>query len=277
MTFSIRFTDQMWRGDGALLLPGELIFNDVIETFTAAVDPASDWRRIHYEQQWRDGLKRIMDGKDSSCLITALPSPSPYPDTHLADSLLYWPMYRIEDQVVFQPHVRRADKLPRGFNPTKPYRIVRKKTVKEKVSEWRVSFADIVDFYERMPTETAEDPAEMTFEKPEYFHPEEHTRAALETEFKSSDPDRIYAAFLNAAYYDDVAWVQANAIEALASPVAVVRWGALAALQILAAVRRELDPAVVLPVVMPLIDDPDKDVREVAKDVLGDIKRIFGQ
>ena len=101
MTFSIRFTDHMWRGDGALLLPGELSFNDVIETFTAAVDPASDWRRIHYEQQWRDGLKRIVDGKDSSCLITALPSPSPYPDTHLANSLLYWPIYRIEDQVVF--------------------------------------------------------------------------------------------------------------------------------------------------------------------------------
>ncbi len=277
MTFSIRFTDQMWRGDGALLLPGELIFNDVIETFTAAVDPASDWRRIHYEQQWRDGLKRIMDGKDSSCLITALPSPSPYPDTHLADSLLYWPMYRIEDQVVFQPHVRRADKLPRGFNPAKPYRIVRTRTIKEKVSEWRVSFADIVDCYERMPTETAEDPAEMTFEKPEYFHPEELPRVKLEAEFKSGDPDRIYAAFLNAAYYDDVAWVQANAIEALASPIAVVRWGALAALQILAAVRRELDPAVVLSVVMRLIDDPDKDVREVAKDVLGDIKRIFGQ
>ncbi len=71
--------------------------------------------------------------------------------------------------------------------------------------------------------------------------------------------------------------MQTNAIEALASPVAVVRWGALAALQILAAVRRELDPAVVLSVVMRLIDDPDKDVREVAKDVLGDIKRIFGQ
>lgn len=277
MTFSILFTGRMWRGDGVLLLPGELIFNDVVETFTAAVDPASDWRRIHYERQWRDGLKRIVDGKDSSCLITALPSPSPYPDTHLADSLLYWPMYRIEDQVAFQPHVRRADKLPRGFSPAKPYQIVRKRTVKEKVPEWRVSFADIVDFYERMPTETLEDPAELTFEKPEYFHPEEQSRAALEAEFNSGDADRIYAAFLNAAYYEDAPWVQAKAIEALASPVAVVRCGALAALQILAAVHKELEPTVVVPAVVPLTNDPDKDVRDVAKDVLGDIKTFFGQ
>lgn len=117
----------------------------------------------------------------------------------------------------------------------------------------------------------------MTFEKPEYFHPEEHTRAVLEAEFDSGDADRIYAAFLNAAYYEDAAWVQAKALEALASPVAVVRWGALAALQILAAVRRELDPAAVIAAVAPLKRDPDKDVREVAKDVLSDIKHIFGQ
>lgn len=117
----------------------------------------------------------------------------------------------------------------------------------------------------------------MTFEKPKYFHPEEHTHAALEAEFASGDADRIYAAFLNAAYYDDAPWVQAKAIEALASPVAVVRWGALAALQILAAVHKELEPTVVVPAVMPLTSDPDKDVRETAKDVLGDIKAFFGQ
>lgn len=114
-------------------------------------------------------------------------------------------------------------------------------------------------------------------ERPQYFHPEDLPRAQLEAEFNSGDADRIYAAFLNAAYFDESAWVQAKAIAALASPVAVVRWGALAALQILAAVQRELDPTVVVPAVMPLKDDPDKDVREVAKDALSDIKHIFGQ
>jgi hypothetical protein len=277
MTFSIRFVDKMWRGDGALLLSGDLVLNDVTETFTAAVDPASDWRRIHYERQWRDGLKRIVDGNDISCLITALPSPTPYPDTDLANLLFYWPMFRIEDQVAFQAHVRRAEKLPPGFDPAKPYQILSKRTPEEKGSEWWVSFADIVEFYERMPTEMVEDPAELAFETPEYFHLEEQMRAALEAEFASGDADRIYAAFLNAAYYDDAAWVQAKAIAALASPVAVVRWGALAALQILAAVHKELEPSAVVPAVMPLTDDPDKEVRETAKDVLSDIRAFFGQ
>lgn len=130
------------------------------------------------------------------------------------------------------------------------------------------NFIESGDIYSRMVPES---------ERPQYFHPEELSRAALEAEFSSGDADRIYKAFLNAAYFDDAAWVQAKGIEALTSPVAVVRWGALAALQILAAVRRELDPTVVVAAVAPLRRDPDKDVREVAKDLLGDIKHIFGQ
>jgi hypothetical protein len=271
MTFSIKFVDRMLHADGTLALTGELILNDVTESFTAAVDAENGWTQTDYEMQWRDGLKRIVDGKRKSCLVTCLPHPE------WSDALFHWPMYRLDDQVVFRHRLVLPEKLPRRFDPAKPYRIVSERSTRGKVSEWRVGFADIADFYERMAPTPDDKLIETTFEKPGYFHPEELPRVKLEAEFKSGDPDRIYAAFLNAAYFDDAAWVQAKGIEALASPVAVVRWGALAALQILAAVRRELDPAVVLTAVMPLIDDPDKDVREVAKDVLNDIKWIFGQ
>lgn len=271
MTFSIKFVDRMLRGDGSLALTGELILDDVAESFIAAVDAENGWTQTDYEQQWRDGLRRIVEGKRKSCLVTSLAHPI------WSDAMFYRPMYRAEQQVVFRSRLVLPEKLPRGFDPAKPYRIVPDKPTKRKVSEWRVGFAAIVEFYERMSLTPSDRLIDTTFEKPEYFHPEPHSRTALAAEFNSGDADRIYAAFLNAAYYEDAPWVQAKAIEALTSPVAVVRWGALAALQILAAVRRELDPTVVVPAVMPLKRDPDKDVREVAKDLLSDIKHILGQ
>jgi hypothetical protein len=114
-------------------------------------------------------------------------------------------------------------------------------------------------------------------ERPAYFHPDNLTVAELEAEFESGDADRIYSAFLNAAYFHEAGWVQTKSLKALASPVATVRLGALASLQILAAVRRELEPLVVVPAITPLLDDPDADVRLNTKDVLSDIKSFFGQ
>jgi hypothetical protein len=114
-------------------------------------------------------------------------------------------------------------------------------------------------------------------ERPAYFHPEELTVAELEAEFDSGDADRAYAAFLNAAYFHEAAWVQTKSLGALASPIATVRMGGLAALQILTAVRKELEPLVVVPAVTSLLDDPDEHVCWKANSVLEDIRSFFGQ
>ncbi len=271
MTFSIQFVDRMLCGDGTVALVGDLVLNEVTELFTAAVDAENGWTQADYERQWRDGLKRIVDGKRKSCLVTSLAHPS------WSNALSYWPMYRVDEQVAFRERILPPDKLPRGFNPARPYGIVPDKPAKRKVPEWRISFADIVDFYQRMAASRNENLIDTRFERPEYFCPEEHPRAALEAEFESGNVDRAYAAFLNAAYYHDADWVQAKCIDALTSPIVRVRAGALEALQILAAVRKELDPFVVVQAVRPLADDPDSYVRQVAKDVLADIKSFFGQ
>lgn len=114
-------------------------------------------------------------------------------------------------------------------------------------------------------------------ERPAYFHPEYLERPALEAEFRSGDAKRAYYAFLNAAYFHEFDWVQAKSTDALASPVVQVRLGGLNALQILAAVRQELDPLLAVPAITPLLDDPDEDVRDKAREVLDDIKGFFGQ
>ena len=58
----MQFVGRMSHADGTLSLTGELILNDVTESFTAVVDAENGWTQTDYELQWRDGLKRIVDG-----------------------------------------------------------------------------------------------------------------------------------------------------------------------------------------------------------------------
>jgi hypothetical protein len=140
--------------------------------------------------------------------------------------------------------------------------------LKEELAPRIKEFIENNDIYRKMVPES---------ERPAYFHPENLTVAELEAEFKSDDANRIYYAFLNAAYFHEAEWVQAKSLEVLTSPVAIVRLGGLDALQILTAVRKELQPFVVVPAITTLLDDPDADVRLKAQEVLEDIRSFFGQ
>lgn len=271
MTFLIRFTYQPAGVHG--VFAGELVLNDRTEEFLAAVDPGSQWSKADYQKQWRDGLKRIVDGKRKSCLVISLPY------REFADLFVFWSIHRIEGHVVFRMHVRSPDQLPRNFDPAKPYRIVpRRETVdrpRRTTAEYRIGISEIIAFYHLM--ELGDAAIDAHADKPAYFYPEEHTPAELEAIFKSGDGYRIYEAFLNAAYFNDADWVQTICIDALNSPVVKVRVGAIDALQILAAVRKELEPSVVIPAILPLRDDPDSYVRDQANAVLQDIRAVFGQ
>ena len=112
-------------------------------------------------------------------------------------------------------------------------------------------------------------------EKPELHMPELRSRAETEREINSADPNRVHYALIDASYREDAAWVQERCLEQLNSPSAFVRSGALMALQILTAVRGELNPSVVVPAVEMHRHDPDALVAESAADVLQDIKSVF--
>lgn len=113
-------------------------------------------------------------------------------------------------------------------------------------------------------------------DKPELYIPESRSRAGYEAELASGDADRIGLALIDSSYQEDWAWVQARCLEGLSSAFAGVRGRALIALQVLAAIRRELDPVAVVPAVTPLLRDPDRHVALSAQDVLNDIRNIFG-
>jgi len=112
-------------------------------------------------------------------------------------------------------------------------------------------------------------------EKPHLHMPELRSRAEIERELNSADPERIHYALIDASYHEDAAWMQERCLEGLNSPSPRVRYGALMAFQILTAVRGELDPVVVVPAVEILRHDPDPLVVESARDVLQDIKWVF--
>ena len=114
-------------------------------------------------------------------------------------------------------------------------------------------------------------------DKPELHIPESRSRAGYEAELASGDPDRIGLAIIDSSYEEDAAWVQARCLEGLASPFPGVRSRALIALQVLAAVRREIDPPAVIPAVTPLLHDTDSHIAWQAQSVLDDIRNIFGQ
>jgi hypothetical protein len=116
-------------------------------------------------------------------------------------------------------------------------------------------------------------------DKPELYTPdtpERSSRDALEQQFGSGDPDRIYHAFLGAAYFEDAAWVQTRCFGALSSPLTLICCGALEALQILVAVRGEFDRVPVITAVTPLLTSSDPAVVRAARDVLDDIRNIYG-
>lgn len=125
--------------------PGKLVLDDCVEFFLASVDPATEWTRRDYERQWRDGLKQLVGGAAKSCLITSLPEP---------DCLFYWPMYRVGNWIVLQHAICFPHDLPQGFDPAKPYRVVRDwESISDcgaRISEWWIAYNDLVNFIDQL-------------------------------------------------------------------------------------------------------------------------------
>ena len=90
MSFSIRFLEI--EPSDPMLAHGELVLNGRIENFSSCTN---SWNMPDYKRQWQDGIKRTIDGEKKSCLIVSLHEPG------FSDFLILWPMYRINDQIVF--------------------------------------------------------------------------------------------------------------------------------------------------------------------------------
>jgi hypothetical protein len=69
---------------------GQIALGTFVEEFEMAL---TTWNRERYEQQWREGIQRILNGASKSCLITSF-----WGDKD-AFGGEWWRMYRVEDQI----------------------------------------------------------------------------------------------------------------------------------------------------------------------------------
>ena len=132
-SFFIGFTssDAVLR-DGDSLLAGRIVIGDFEEEFEASL---SHWTRERYETQWRDGLRRLVDGVERSCLITSMYDPT------TANFIEWWPCYRQGREIAFQNQILFMDRLEAPYDPAVPYRFVRPLTLTnaagQRISTWR--------------------------------------------------------------------------------------------------------------------------------------------
>lgn len=90
---------------------GEIKIGDFTETFDMATDY---WTIFDYKRQWIDGLRRVVQGKDSS-LITSLTDPKS------ANYIVWWPLYVRGSNVIVHNQLLFLDQLKQNFCIHDPY------------------------------------------------------------------------------------------------------------------------------------------------------------
>jgi hypothetical protein len=101
------------------------------------------WSQRDYEAQWREAIARLAAGAASSALITSFGGPD-------ADVHFMWPMWRVKDQVVFHERLLTDAIVKAPTSVQDFYSAVGERVMvdedNETISEWIVSFADVLTF-----------------------------------------------------------------------------------------------------------------------------------
>lgn len=141
MPFHITFTDDPVEAEEAPAAYGRIQINTFEEGFLSSL---AYWNRSRYEAQWKDGIERILNGADTSCLIVNMVDPLQ------ANFILWWILYREGNDVHFQNAVLFIDELEGTFDENTPYRhIPARRTRSEEglpISEWVTSVDDVARF-----------------------------------------------------------------------------------------------------------------------------------
>jgi hypothetical protein len=132
-TFSIDWDER--DSDTASERTGRIIIDDLNESFLAVLVM---WHAADYEEQWRDGVERIVRGEQVSALVTSV---HPVEGGFRGFS---WPMYRIDDHVAVRQQLVLPETVP-TFDPDDPYASIRPRD-KKRVSEWTVPVSSLRAF-----------------------------------------------------------------------------------------------------------------------------------
>ncbi len=141
--FDIDFCECAVKSRSEFLTTGRIQIGDFVESFETSLH---FWTVDDYRSHWRSAIKRLVDGRDKSGLITSIHDPKK------SSFLVWWPCYRVGDQIVFQNQWLFFEQLPEPFDLAHPYRSVDDReigTEDSPISEWTAPIAWLVEFIHR--------------------------------------------------------------------------------------------------------------------------------
>jgi hypothetical protein len=139
MAFSLKFLNNRPMSIfDAPSLYGEIEIGSFHETF---VSPIVFWSREQYESQWRHGIGRILDGRSTSALVTAMPNP------RNATHIMWWPLYVLDDIVIIHNHLLMMKSIREKFSHNDPYLYIPPYETTsddgQPITEWKVAVKEL--------------------------------------------------------------------------------------------------------------------------------------
>jgi hypothetical protein len=108
--FSLSFIEnpdsERFSFDAETEIVGKIRLGDFEEYFAAN---ATFWSADEYRAQWKEGLSRVCDGFERSCVLTSVSNPE------TANYFQTWPIYRFGSEVIFQNRLLMLDQLDEPF------------------------------------------------------------------------------------------------------------------------------------------------------------------
>ena len=141
MNFSIQFMNKKIQGELDVLRVGKIIMNNYSETFQSSL---SYWNESDYMNQWKNGIKYIIDGHKKSCLVTSMFDPK------VANYIFLWLLYLENNVVHIQNQVLFLNDLNESFNEDRIYSYISEREIIDEdgnsISEWDVKVNDFEEF-----------------------------------------------------------------------------------------------------------------------------------
>lgn len=146
MAFSIHFlnvaTEYPYDDPSTEAARGAIILGDFREEFLASLH---EWTKEDYCRQWKRSIKSLLEGNEKAVLITEYGTPARH-----ASHLVWWVLYRKEENVLVQNQLFFFDDLKGEFNVDRAAEFVNEYQSHSdegaRVSEWPVSMDEVQDF-----------------------------------------------------------------------------------------------------------------------------------
>jgi hypothetical protein len=146
MGFDIRFLPE-WTPDsetGNAGRHGRITLDEFAETFISLI---GHWSPSDYEAQWRLGVKRLVEERRESCLITSLHDPA------ATEMLMWWLLYPKGECVIVQQSLLLFEGLKRAFDTSDPFCSIPPRAQVtddgEPISEWSLDIRSFEEFFRR--------------------------------------------------------------------------------------------------------------------------------